>query len=319
MTSNPTAGRSSGLTLGIDLGGTKMAAALVSATGDVLEQTAVPRADSADAMRRLPLDLAAEMLTPAVRAIGVGAAGLVRANDGVLVWGPNVEGREVPFKQLFEERFGLPTAVDNDASLSGLAEARIGAAMGYEHVLMLTLGTGIGGGWMIDGARYHGRAFAGEVGHMVVDVGGPRCTCGQNGCWEVFASGRRLDQLARDVVALRPTGLVAQLAAGETPNGRHLTDAALEGDSDARAALAEMAGWLGVGLANMIAVFDPEVIVIGGGVWRAGELLLAPAREAVERTLEGAEHREATPILGAALGEHAGVIGAGLVAREECL
>jgi glucokinase len=307
------------LTLGIDLGGTKMSAATITAAGEIVDLKTVPRPPTAVAMDEVPIELAVSMITADVGAIGVGAAGLVRADDGILEWGPNVAGERVRFGEQFEAGLGLPTAVDNDANLAALAETRIGAAQGYQHVVMITLGTGIGGGWMIGGERYHGRSFAGEIGHMIVDVGGPRCTCGQSGCWETFVSGRRFDQLARGLVASNPHGLTATLASGVSPTGRHLTDAALEGDTDAIDALAEMAGWLGLGIANLVAAFDPEIIVVGGGVSRAGELLLEPTRQSFNETLEGVDHRDPTPIVAAQLGEHAGVIGAGLLAWEACL
>ena len=304
------------LTLGIDLGGTKMALAHVDSAGRILDVLSMPRPATAEAMDIIPVEAARSMLIPRVKAVGIGAAGLVRADEGVLVWGPNVEGHEVRFGEIFEAELGLPTVVDNDANLAGLAEVRIGSARGYRHVCMITLGTGIGGCWVIGGELYRGRAFAGEIGHMAVDVGGPRCTCGRRGCWETFASGRRLDEMARDLVARRPHGLVAKISDGVTPTGRHLTQAALEGDPDAVDSLTEMAWWLGLGIAGLVAAFDPEVVVIGGGVSRAGDLFLNAARQAFEETLEGADHREPTPIVGAALGEDAGVIGAGLYARE---
>ena len=304
------------LTLGIDLGGTKMALAHVDARGRIVKSMSMPRPATAAAMDTVPVEAALSMLTPRIRAIGIGAAGLVRADDGVLAWGPNVEGREVRFREIFEERCGLPTVVDNDANMSGLAELRVGAARGYRHVCMITLGTGIGGSWIVNGELYRGRSFAGEVGHMVVDAGGPRCTCGQRGCWETFASGRRLDQMARDLVATRPDGLVARLAGGATPEGRHLTRAATQGDPDAVESLAEMAWWLGLGLAGLVAAFDPELVVVGGGVSTVGELFLDKARLAFADSLEGAEHREPTPLVGAVLGEDAGVVGAGICARE---
>lgn len=309
--------RAGGLTLGIDLGGTKMALALVDADGAIVEFTSRPRPPTGEAMEFLPVEAAAEMITPQVRAVGIGAAGLVRAAAGVLAWGPNVEGRRVRFREIFQAELGLPAVVDNDANLAALAETRIGAAVGYRHVLMITLGTGIGGGWIINGAPFHGRSYAGEIGHMIVDVGGPLCTCGQRGCWETFASGRRLDQMARDLAAARPSGLVAKLCGDEAPKGAHLTQAAIEGDPDAAAALSEMAGWLGMGIAGLVAAFDPEMVVVGGGVSEAGDLLLADTRTAFARTLEGGEHREPTPIVRASLGERAGVIGAGLRAWEE--
>ena len=307
------------LTLGIDLGGTKMALAHVDSAGNIVDFMSMPRPATAEAMDFIPVEAAMSMLGPQVKAIGIGAAGLVKADEGVLVWGPNVEGREVRFREIFEEELGVPTVVDNDANLSGLAEVRVGAAHGYRHVCMITLGTGIGGSWVIDGEPYRGRAFAGEIGHMAVDVGGPRCTCGQRGCWETFASGRRLDQMARDLVAIRPDGLVAKMADGVVPDGRHLTEAAMAGDPDAVESLKEMAWWLGLGIAGLVAAFDPEVVVVGGGVSRAEDLFLDEARRTFEEALEGADHREPTPIVGAALGEDAGVIGAGLYARERLL
>lgn len=302
--------------LGIDLGGTKMAAAIIAPDGSILQRRTVARPATGAAMFTEPVELASELIDESVGRIGVGAAGLVDWAEGTLVWGPNVAGEHVPFKDIFERTLQRPTAVDNDANVAGLAETRIGAARGCSHVVMITLGTGIGGGWMVGGEPYRGRNFAGEIGHVVVDVGGQWCTCGQRGCWETFASGRRLDQMARDLVATRPGGLVAKLAEGTTPTGRHLTDAALEGDWDAIALIEEMGTWLGIGIANLIAAFDPEIVVVGGGASRAGDVLLEPTRQSVVNSLEGSEHRPPTPIVGAELGEDAGVIGAGLLAFE---
>ena len=307
------------LTLGIDLGGTKMAFAHVDATGKIVKHLTMPRPATAAEMEIVPAKVARSLLTPRIGAIGIGAAGLVDAEAGVLIWGPNVEGRQVRFRQIFEAELGLPTVVDNDTNVSGLAETRVGAARGYRHVCMITLGTGIGGAWVIDGRPYRGRGFAGEVGHIPVDVGGPRCTCGQRGCWETFASGRRLDQMARDLAAARPGGLVAKLARGESPEGRHLTRAATEGDPDAIEALEEMAWWLGVGIAGLVAAVDPEIVVVGGGVSQVGDLFLEAARGSFWEALEGSDHREPTPIVCAALKEDAGVIGAGLHAWESLL
>ena len=151
---------------------------------------------------------------------------------------------------------------------------------------------------------------------MVVDVGGPRCTCGQRGCWETFASGRRLNQIARDMAAADPTGLTARLAGDEVANGIHLTEAALQGDPSARQSVAEMGTWLGIGLASLVAILDPEVIVVGGGAARAGDILLQPTRDSMMAALEGSVFREPTPVVAAGLGEDAGIVGAGLAAME---
>ena len=293
-----------------------MSAGLIDESGAVLEKLVENRPVDQARMEQDPLELAARLMRPGVAAIGLGAAGLVRWPEGCLVWGPNVAGREIPFRDLLASRFGLPTVVDNDANLAALAESRIGAARGHDHVLLVTLGTGIGGGIVIDGKIYRGQSFAGEVGHMTVDVGGPRCTCGQQGCWETFASGRRLDQMARDETAVEPTGLTARLAGQRAATGFHLTEAALQGDIDAGRALQEMGSWLGIGLANLVVILDPEIIVVGGGAARAGDILLDPARRSLLDALEGAVFRLPIPLVAAGLGEEAGMVGAGLAAAE---
>lgn len=304
------------ITIGIDLGGTKVSAGLIDESGAVLKKLVEARPVDQARMEQDPLDLAARLMRSDVTAIGLGAAGLVVWPDGRLVWGPNVVGRDIPFTDLLMARFGLPTMVDNDANLAALAESRIGAAQGHDHVLLVTLGTGIGGGIVIDGRIYRGQSFAGEVGHMTVDVGGPLCTCGQQGCWETFASGRRLDQMARDATAAEPTGLTARLA-GESPAaGIHLTEAALQGDSYAGRAMHEMGTWLGIGLANLVVILDPDIIVVGGGAARAGDMLLDPARRSMSNAIEGSAFRTPTPVVAAGLGEDAGMVGAGLAAAD---
>lgn len=293
-----------------------MSGGLVDASGRTTRERRLPRPRTGEAMASEPLEMVASLMGSDVGAIGLGAAGLVSHSEGMLLWGPNVPGEHIPFRDLLHDAFGVPVAVDNDANLAALAEVRNGAARGFRHVLMLTLGTGIGGGIVIDGEVYRGAAFAGEVGHMVVDVGGPRCTCGQDGCLETFASGRRLDQLARDGVAADPEGKIARLAGGSSPSGVHLTEAAVQGDPTARAMLDEVGGWLGVGIASLVAVLDPEIVVVGGAASRGGDLLLDPARRRVAACLEGAGRRRPPPLVSAALGADSGWIGAGLAAWE---
>jgi len=304
------------VTIGMDLGGTKMSGGVVSADGKVMNRLELPRPRDAAGMIEGPKVFVQRLMSPEVRGIGLGVAGLVTA-DGVMVWGPNITGERLAFRRILQEEFLLPVVVDNDANLAALAEATLGAGRGFRTVLMVTLGTGIGGGLVIDGEIYRGRGFAGEIGHVTVDVGGPLCTCGQQGCWETFASGRRLDQMARDAVAADPRGRIGELAAGAIPEGRHLTQAAIDGDERARRMVAEVGGWLGVGLANLIAVLDPDIVVIGGGVSRLGEVLLRPAQRAVAAALEGYDVRVPTPIVAAAFGEDAAVVGAGLAAQKE--
>jgi glucokinase len=184
---------------------------------------------------------------------------------------------------------------------------------------MATIGTGIGGGLVSEGRLQRGRhGFAGEIGHMVVDPQGPRCPCGQRGCWERYASGSGLGWMAREAAQAGVAGRVVQLAGGdpEAVRGEHVTAAAGEGDAEAREVMARFAWWLALGLANLANVLDPEVIVLGGGMVSAGRVLLDPAREAFDRLVEGAGHRPLIPLVAARLGERAGAIGAALLARR---
>ncbi len=178
---------------------------------------------------------------------------------------------------------GLPVVVDGDANLAALAEAHLGAGAGYRVVLLVALGTGIGGGLVVEGRVERGRAFLGEIGHMVMDPAGPLCACGRHGCWEALVSGTSLARAARRLAEGDPAGAVARAAAGATPRGEHLSAAAREGDAAAAAALADAGEWLGRGLANLVAVLDPDVIVVGGAAAAAGEALLGPARATLSR------------------------------------
>ncbi len=302
-------------TIGIDLGGTKLSGGVVDPSGTIERKIERPRPRTSEQMLESPVELIRHLIDEHVSAIGLGVAGLV-SEAGVMRWGPNVTGEHLAFLDTIRSEFALPVVVDNDANLAGFVEAAIGAGRGHRVVLMVTLGTGIGGGLVIDGEIYRGRGFAGEIGHMLVDVGGPLCTCGQQGCWETFTSGRRLDQMARDAAADHPSGRIAQLSGSNMPTGVHITTAAIEGDEQALELVAEVAWWLGVGLSTLIAVLDPNVIVIGGGVSRLGDLLVRPTQRAIAATLEGYDVRTPTPIEVAAFGEDAALVGAGLAAAR---
>ncbi|MDP8958142.1 MAG: ROK family protein [Actinomycetota bacterium] len=305
-----------GVTIGIDVGGTKVAGARVSPEGKVEGRLEVPTPDDPARFAEVPGQLVEHLLSPEVKAIGMGVAGLVAWPEGRLVWGPNVSGRDVPYRRLLERAFGLPVAVENDANVAGLGEAWLGAGRDYRHVLMVTVGTGIGGGMVVDDTLYRGRSFAGEIGHMVVAPEGPPCGCGRLGCWEQLASGTALTRMAREAAAADPRGSIARLAGNGRPEGEHVTQAAQAGDEAALHLVDRLAGWLGMGLANLIAVLDPEVIVVGGGLGEVGELLLEPVRSATRLALSGAAYRSETPIVPALLSDQAGIIGASLLARE---
>ncbi len=259
--------------------------------------------------------LVGELLTPDVEAIGLGVAGLIDGS-GRLAWGPNIAGTDIAFRQLAEAAFGLPVIVDNDANFWAFGEGTFGAAAGYDHAIVVTLGTGIGGGIIAGGQVYRGKGFAGEFGHIVIDPDGDRCTCGNRGCWETFVSGRHLDTLAREIVRREPGGLVAVEAGGESPTGSHMLAPAVAGDRSAIDAYCGVGEALGRGLAMLAVVLDPQIIVIGGAVAAAGDLLLSPARQAFRERFEGATHRPIPSIVPSRLGANGGAIGAGLAAHR---
>ena len=254
-------------------------------------------------------------------AVGVGVPGLVDT-DGVLRFAPNLAGVvDLDVRGALRARFPrVAVRVDNDATCAGWAEGQVGSAKGASHALLITLGTGIGGGIVADGRVLRGaHGFAGEVGHMVVDRDGPPCPCGQRGCWERFASGSGLARLAREAVTARPFGPMVDLAGGDPENvrGEHVTQAAAGGDPDALAVMRLFSRWVALGLANLANVFDPELFVLGGGLVEAGEVLLGPVREAFAGLVLAGAHRPAVAIEAAALGERAGAIGAALLAGDE--
>jgi glucokinase len=245
--------------------------------------------------------------------VGVGVPGLVDRR-GVLRFAPNLPGvTDMPIQAPLEAALGVPVRVDNDATCAAWGERQLGAARGYDDVILATLGTGIGGGIVAGGRLLRGaNGFAGEIGHMVVDPEGPPCPCGQRGCWERFASGSGLGQVGRRAAAAGAADRVLALAGGDPAQvrGEHVTVAAAEGDEGACTVLADFGWWVALGLANLANIFDPEAFVLGGGLVEAGDLLLQPVRAAFADLLTGASHRPQVDIVPASLGERAGAIGA---------
>jgi len=256
------------------------------------------------------------LVGPGVIAVGIGVAGLVDHAAGALVWSPHASGDRVDLASEVDAAIGLPVTVDNDANLAALAEARLGAGVGHRMVIFVGLGTGIGGGLVVEGRIERGRGFLGELGHMTLDPSGPPCACGRRGCWEALVSGTALGRDAADLTAADPLGPVARAAAGAPPRGEHLSAAAASGDPEARGRLEAAGAWLGRGLANLVAAFDPDVIVIGGAAAGARGLLLDPARAELADCVAGRGHRAPTPVLPARFGPRAGLVGAALAAAE---
>jgi glucokinase len=265
--------------------------------------------------------LAAREARPAVAAIGLGIPCTIDRERGVAVMAVNLELAGVPIRDLMHERLGLPVELDNDANAAILAEHRFGAARGADNAVMLTIGTGIGGGLVLGGEVFRGSSGgAAELGHIVIDKDGPPCqgNCPNRGCVEVFASGTAIAREGLAAAERAPDSTLGNaLAQGVTLDGKEVTDAALEGDPVAIGVLEKVGRRLGVALASLANIFDPDVIVIGGGVIRAGDLLLDPAR--AELATRALSPMNRTPVAAAELGPDAGMIGAAtmaLLARE---
>ncbi len=309
--------------IGVDLGGTKLLAGVVDA--DLNVHSRVHRAVHGLDQRAL-LEAAVEAVEEAraaaageVTAVGFGIPCLIDQRRGMATMAVNLPLRDVPFRDLMAERLGLPVEVDNDANVAALAEWRAGAAQGASDAVVLTIGTGIGGGLILGGAPYRGSIGAGaELGHITIDLNGPPCQghCPNNGCLETLASGTALAREARRIAAERPDSALGRAHADDREiTGALVTELAHDGDAAAIDALTLIGTNLGVGIASYLNVFNPDVVVVGGGVIAAGELLLAPARaEAVRRALPTmSQHARIVP---AQFGTEAGLVGAAALAFE---
>jgi glucokinase len=294
--------------IGADIGGTKLLAVALDADGTVTAEAKVARPDTAEeAVATLGALVQEWGGDGGVPPVGVGVACLVD-RAGVLRAGPNLPGFDgYHFAARLAERTGGPVAVENDATAAAWAEQQIGAARGVADALFVAFGTGIGGAAIIGGALRHGvNGFAGEFGHMVVDPAGPLCPCGARGCWERFASGSGLAWMA----ARHPSGRFTSV------RGEAVATAAADGDADAMEVVEELAGWIALGIGNLVAAYDPQVVVVGGGLVEMGDLLLAPVRRRLGEVTFAAASRPTVPVLAAALGERAGALGAALLARD---
>ncbi|HEU0100781.1 MAG TPA: ROK family glucokinase [Mycobacteriales bacterium] len=310
------------LTIGVDVGGTKINAGVVDERGSILARSRLPTPGTdpqrvEEAIAALVAELRAGH---EVTAVGIGAAGFVDADRARVIFAPNLSWRDEPLRDEVAARIGLPVVVENDANAAAWAEYRFGAGQGVSHLVVVTVGTGIGGGIVLGGQLYRGAGGVGaEIGHLQVVKDGRRCGCGQRGCWEQYCSGRALLHEAREIADVDPVYGARLLALGDgEPEGieaREVTLAAQEGDPAALACFAEVGSWLGQGLADLAAVLDPQVLVVGGGVADAGDLLLEPARRAFAEVLTAGRYRPHPEIRAARLGNDAGMVGAADLAR----
>jgi glucokinase len=304
--------------IGVDVGGTKTAALRVSADGSVLARSVLstPAEDERGTVAAI-VAAATEVLTADVGAVGIAAAGLVEAPAGILRFAPNLAWRELKLVDEIGGSLGLPTIAENDATSAAWAEVQFGAARGRRDALFVGVGTGIGGGIVSDGRLVRGAyGFAGEIGHIVVEPDGPLCGCGNHGCLEQVASGTAIRRQGRRAATRHPHSLIAELSEGdpERVTGELVTDAAQQGDAAAMGILTEVGFRLGQGIAGLVNVLDPEIVVVGGGAADAGDLLLEPVRDAYRRHVEGRHHRPEVPIVPAELGNDAGAVGAAALA-----
>jgi glucokinase len=303
------------ISVGVDIGGTKALAVRLDGS-EVIETSQFKIDRTTETLDAITASIDS-VFDDSVQTIGVGVAGLVQPKDGVLVWGPHVPGTNIDVRTAVTEHFGISAYVDNDANTAAFAEVRLGAARGYNDVLFVSLGTGIGGAILIGGSVYRGGGFAGEWGHVQVDRDGLLCDCGKRGCWETRASGPALVRLADQVISRNPDSSLARILDPHAVSGESVVAAADAGDETARALVTEVGRSFGQGLAGLVAIFDPELIVVGGGLGSIGESIIGPARRVLSDSLHGGRLRVPPAVQVATLGPDAGAIGAALLGVEE--
>jgi glucokinase len=314
---------SGGETIGVDLGGTKMLIGVLSEAGTkpLYVQREASTGQTEDELVELLVREVSEArdARPEVEAVGLGIPATIDHDKGIAVSAVNLPLADLPIRDIVSERVGLPVFVDNDATVAAYAEYLYGAAQGMPHMVMLTVGTGIGGGLILGGEVYRGSTGAGaELGHIVIQADGPPCqgNCPNHGCVESLASGTALGREARAVAESSPDSALGKLLAeGKEIDGHAVTAAALAGDDVAIGVFDLIGGRLGVACASLANIFQPNAIVVGGGVIAAGDLLLEPARRELRQRALNPMNK--TPILEATLGNDAGMIGAAAMARNE--
>lgn len=310
--------------IGVDIGGTTTTAGLVDGQLQVIESVEQPTetGDQSSLLESLTalVKTLSERSPEAVSAIGFGIPSMIDRAAGRAVMSVHIPLAEINFVEYMSAKTGFPIFLDNDANVAALAEHRAGAGAGCRQMLMITIGTGIGGGIIIDGSVYRGAdGSAAEMGHMVIDVNGPECpgACGARGCFEAMASGIALKRYALEAAASGPDSQLGRaIAAGRDADGSLVAELARGGDETARSVLSKVGYYLGVGITSLVNIFNPEVFVVGGGVSQAGSLLLDPAIEHLRST--GLKpNRDTVRVVPAALGTSAGMLGAACLALDE--
>jgi len=304
--------------IGVDVGGTKIAAGIVNAEGGILDEVRYPTPHSPDKLVEAIAGAVSEVRDGSeAGGVCLAVPGLILAQENRVVFSPNLRAVEgIPLKDELEPKIGLPLTVENDGNAAAWGEFRFGVGSEADHLVFVTLGTGIGGGVITHGVLMRGaQGSGGELGHVTVQATGPRCACGNRGCLEALASGTAIGRRAREAAVEHPDSALGRLAARRQVLGEDVTELAREGDKEALSVLEEAGTWLGVGLAGFVNVFNPEVVAVGGGAMEAGELILGAARREVHLRARPPS-RDLAEVKVATLGPKSGVLGAAALARD---
>lgn len=312
--------------IGIDLGGTNIAAGIVEENGTIIKKGSVPTGrtrpsgeiveDMCSLVKRLMDETGIN--ESQVDSIGIGSPGIPDRKNGIIIYNCNLGFRNVPIRQLMQRHFNLPVYLENDANCAAIAESVAGAAKGEPYAVAITIGTGIGGGVIIDNKLYTGfNGAGGELGHVVIQMDGEPCTCGRKGCWEAYSSATALIRQTIRAARNNPQSVIHQLVNGDLDkvDAKTAFDAARLGDETGRQVVEQYIEMLADGLANMINIFQPSVVVLGGGVSKEGENLLGPLREKVRRRTYCAEGVPNTRLVAAQMGNDAGIVGAAFISK----
>ncbi len=300
------------------MGGTKIAAGIVTPEGKVLDEARYPTPRSPERLVE-SIARAVEEIRDGFQVGGVCLAvpGLILAQENTVVFSPNLRAIEgIPLKDALGPKIGLPLTIENDANAAAWGEFRFGAGCEVDHLVFVTLGTGIGGGVITHGVLLRGaQGSGGELGHVTIQATGPRCACGNRGCLEALASGTAIGRRAREVAGEKPDSALGRLAVKRKVLGEDVTDLARNGDELALSVLEDTGRWLGIGLAGFVNIFNPEMVVVGGGAMAAGELILESARREVHLRARPPS-RDLVEVKEATLGPESGVLGAAALARD---
>lgn len=310
------------VTIGVDIGGTSVRAAVVDEYGTILDTARAATPSSRHALEDAIASRVGELTRRhRVGAVGLAVAGFIRADRARVLFAPHLSWQDTDVAGALRARLGLPVLVEHDTNAAAVAEYRFGAARGGGVTALVTLGTGVGAALLVNGQLFRGgHGVAPELGHLCVVPGGRPCPCGKSGCWERYCSGTALSATAVELLAEHPgvsTELLRHSDDAHTLTGRHVAAAARDGDPIAQRAVASLAHWLGEGLALVADIYDPELMVIGGGVSQSAPLFLDEAREHYARRVTGGRHRPLARLRTAQLGDDAGMVGAALLAGEE--